>query len=172
MKAAKTAFGIPESHISIEDNSECKDGMNEIWNMQIGEQLVDDFVKKNDIRKIITFDSLGVSSHPNHIAVSNIVTYFFSYIISIVFFLLLLCVCVYKKLFIYFNSSYCRRRHLMLWELETTNVLRKFIGVFDGILSLLTLKKNEKYYLFYFVLFVINDKQINNFISIFPFSQF
>ena len=77
MKAAKTAFGIPESHISIEDNSECKDGMNEIWNMQIGEQLVDDFVKKNDIRKIITFDSLGVSSHPNHIAVSNIVTYFF-----------------------------------------------------------------------------------------------
>jgi len=61
-------FGIPGTHVRIVDHPALQDGMHVDWPVSVVAGLVCDFV--TDIRPtvIVTFDDYGVSGHPNHIA--------------------------------------------------------------------------------------------------------
>jgi len=57
---------------SVVDHPELQDGMDQKWPPHVVAQEVGTFVEAHDnIQTILTFDHLGVSFHPNHIAVST-----------------------------------------------------------------------------------------------------
>ena len=60
-----------ENHCFIDEKERLKDGFNETWNPDIIKDVVIEYSKKIQPDRIITFDELGVSRHPNHIAVNK-----------------------------------------------------------------------------------------------------
>jgi N-acetylglucosaminylphosphatidylinositol deacetylase len=70
--------------------------------------LVDTYIKENKINGIVTFDHKGISGHPNHIA------------------------CYHGISMLRKNPEHAE---VKMYALETVNVLRKFIGVFDAMFS-------------------------------------
>ncbi|KAF9301131.1 N-acetylglucosaminyl-phosphatidylinositol de-N-acetylase [Mortierella antarctica] len=70
------AFGIRESHVTILEREELKDGPKELWDPSLVGDQMNLFAKKHNIETIITFDEKGVSGHTNHIALYVGLTYF------------------------------------------------------------------------------------------------
>ena len=98
-------FGFQRDNIKILNNPNLQDG-DESWDN--GRIIVEihKSVNENDINTIVTFDSRGVSSHPNHKAI-----YF--------------AICENK------NMQKVKGRRLVCYFLETVNILRKYISLFD-----------------------------------------
>jgi len=59
-------LGIPEGRRWILDKVELRDNFTAEWDPQVIADTVRPYVLANDIDVILTFDHLGVSSHPNH----------------------------------------------------------------------------------------------------------
>lgn len=59
------SFDIPSSRVKI---GGYRDGRGEVWDLGAVERDVEEFVCQHDIQAVITFDSYGVSGHPNHIS--------------------------------------------------------------------------------------------------------
>lgn len=108
-------LGIDRKFVTVIENSSLRDGFESIWPAEI----ISDIVLRTYLvlfpDTIITFDKYGVSGHPNHIATHKGV---FDAVKSI-----------HKK-----NTS-----DVKLYELNSTNIIRKFIGVFDIFLSFILL---------------------------------
>lgn len=68
---AAAVLGIPEERVIIIDDDRLQDGMDQHWCSVTINQFVEGFVKKYEISLLITFDSYGVSGHPNHISVHH-----------------------------------------------------------------------------------------------------
>ncbi|KAF8973389.1 hypothetical protein BGZ46_009955 [Entomortierella lignicola] len=69
-------FGIRESHVTVLEREELKDGPNELWDPSLVGDQMNLFAKKHNVEMIITFDERGVSGHTNHIACYVGLTYF------------------------------------------------------------------------------------------------
>ncbi|KAF9404895.1 N-acetylglucosaminyl-phosphatidylinositol de-N-acetylase [Podila epigama] len=69
-------FGIRESHVTILERDELKDGPKELWDPSLVGDQMNLFAKKHGIDTLITFDEKGVSGHTNHIALYVGLTYF------------------------------------------------------------------------------------------------
>ena len=80
--------------------SSFEDNIKKFWNSKNVEKTITNYIKKNKINIIITFDNKGVSYHPNHIS------------------------CYLGILNIENAQIFC---------LETVNIFRKFIGLFDTV---------------------------------------
>jgi N-acetylglucosaminylphosphatidylinositol deacetylase len=52
------------------NNEKLKDSMESIWPKDEIQSIVLKYVKENNIKAIFTFDSYGVSNHPNHKSIS------------------------------------------------------------------------------------------------------
>ncbi|KAL0486020.1 N-acetylglucosaminyl-phosphatidylinositol deacetylase [Acrasis kona] len=96
---------VAPSKVTIVENDKLQDGMKNKWDETLILEFVEAFVKANDIESIITFDPHGISSHPNHINVHNGVKKFIQ-----------------------------KNRNISAWQLITTSLPRKYIGVFDILL--------------------------------------
>ncbi|KAI1316888.1 N-acetylglucosaminyl-phosphatidylinositol de-N-acetylase [Mortierella claussenii] len=74
--ASCKAFGIRESHVTILERDELKDGPKELWDPSLVGDQMNLYAKKHGVETIITFDEKGVSGHTNHIACYVGLTYF------------------------------------------------------------------------------------------------
>ncbi|KAI8140435.1 putative deacetylase LmbE-like domain-containing protein [Fennellomyces sp. T-0311] len=96
-------FGIPPSNVKAIDHPELQDGMREMWSPRLIASLVKEYVTKQKIDTIITFDDYGVSGHPNHIA-------------------------AYKGAKTYAESC---NNGIQLFKLSSIGLARKYIGIGD-----------------------------------------
>ncbi|CAG8649483.1 3937_t:CDS:2, partial [Ambispora leptoticha] len=61
-------FGIDESLVNIEEHPSLQDNPNTSWNTGLIADILKEYVEKNGIDTIISFDEYGISGHLNHIA--------------------------------------------------------------------------------------------------------
>lgn len=59
---------IHHSHLFILHDPRIQDGMQEKWNITICQKYLEEFIYNKSITEVRTFDSKGVSGHPNHIS--------------------------------------------------------------------------------------------------------
>ncbi|GJP35014.1 hypothetical protein CLOM_g19480 [Closterium sp. NIES-68] len=71
LRAAATTLGIAQSCVDVVDHPQLQDGMDQSWPSDVIAGLVSDFVKRHQIKMLLTFDDWGVSGHPNHRAISH-----------------------------------------------------------------------------------------------------
>ncbi|KAL0095170.1 hypothetical protein F4703DRAFT_1766420 [Phycomyces blakesleeanus] len=114
-------LGIQPSHVRVSEHSELQDGMKSVWPTDIIAQLVNNYVSKQSIDTIITFDGYGVSGHPNHIA-------------------------AYEGAKRYIETQ---KGSTKLYTLDSIPLVRKYIGIGDLITSsfqqiMALIKKEEK----------------------------
>ena len=82
--------------------------MDQKWNIMDMAQDIQEIVMKENIQTIITFDRQGISGHPNHINIYNALPMIHT-----------LC------------------PHVSIYSLQTHNIVRKYLHVFDCVLTLL-----------------------------------
>ncbi|KNA24845.1 hypothetical protein SOVF_011980 isoform A [Spinacia oleracea] len=100
---------VPLKQVVILDHPELQDGFGKVWNLTVIAKIVKDSIRSRGINTIITFDRYGVSGHCNHRDV-----YF-----------------GIRKLLI--DSP---QNSIEAWELDSTSILRKYIGPVDIWLSI------------------------------------
>lgn len=132
MKACATFLGVNPERLAVLEDPALQDGMQNQWSAQHIADVVLQYVDTHGIDAVFTFDDYGVSGHPNHIAVFRGV------------------------------REALRRQHercdaaqadaqdedgdlvvvsppkatrVRGWALESTGILRKYIGVLDAALS-------------------------------------
>jgi N-acetylglucosaminylphosphatidylinositol deacetylase len=86
------------------------DGMDKHWDPEEIIKVITKYIEKYQIDCIFTFDKHGVSGHTNHISIRSAVSILKS-----------------SKTPLVSNISY--------WELESTGILRKYIGILDIVFS-------------------------------------
>ena len=59
---------IHPSHLFILHDPRIQDGMEEKWNITLCQEYLERFILSHSITEVRTFDSRGVSGHPNHIS--------------------------------------------------------------------------------------------------------
>jgi len=104
---------ISNDNITIIDHIDLQDGMNNNWSIDIIADIIINNIKNIDT--IITFDNYGISGHPNHIA-------------------------TYKGV-VLAHQRLKDISNVKVLLLTSVNIIRKFLGLFDIILSLI-LSKN------------------------------
>jgi len=109
-------LGFKKQNVYCENNSKLQDGF-VAWDKELVSSIILEKIKNLNINMIITFDESGISSHPNHIAtfegVENLIKT--------------------KRI-----SS-----EIKAYSLLTTNILRKYIGIFDVLFSV----RDEYFYI-------------------------
>lgn len=108
MAAACKVFGVEGIKVTVVDDTALQDGPDTAWSLQLIAHHVGTALARTSADTIITFDDGGVSRHPNHIAVGAGVE-----------------VAVAE-----------RGGRVAPLYLETTSILRKFIGPLDGLVCL------------------------------------
>nr|CCA20083.1 predicted protein putative [Albugo laibachii Nc14] len=102
-------LGIPRENLIIINDPQLEDGMHTKWSPQHIANIIErQFEGENTLQAIFTFDKVGVSSHPNHIAVY----------------------CGVKLFLEKFD-----REKIFGFALKSTNLARKYIGVLDVAIS-------------------------------------
>lgn len=97
--------------ITVVDHRDLQDGFDKPWKHQLLAAFVEDEISKYCIDAVITFDSYGVSGHPNHRDVNKSI-----------------CMLLREN----------RDRDIEAWELISTNIVRKYLGPVDIWLSILS----------------------------------
>jgi len=105
------------NHTKIIDDPKLQDGMQNQWDPKLVSKYVEISVNKHNIEEIITFDEHGVSSHPNHIS-------------------------VYRGV----KELITTHKQLKAYKLQTTNMIRKYIGLGDLFISKLIQQENQRFY--------------------------
>ncbi|CAN0239261.1 unnamed protein product, partial [Ascophyllum nodosum] len=103
-------FGIPEDDVNIIEHPELQDGSAKPWPAEVVATQVREFVQKNSVNSILTFDERGVSGHSDHTSVSRGVALY---------------------LRIRANSSGGGNKPVDAYALEDTWTLRKYMGLLD-----------------------------------------
>jgi N-acetylglucosaminylphosphatidylinositol deacetylase len=96
------------SEIFVVDDPRIPDGMDKLWEVEVLKEIIKQRLAQHNYNGIITFDKKGVSSHLNHISVCFAIQALRS------------------------DEQY---KTIKMFELDTVNTVRKFIGVFDLIFS-------------------------------------
>ncbi|KAI9984787.1 hypothetical protein PInf_006277 [Phytophthora infestans] len=116
LKACATYIGLSTDHVKVLEDPKLQDGMKNQWDVEHIAAIVTDYIVKNQIDAVFTFDDYGVSGHNNHIATHYGV-----------------------KQAIREQQEKCNAakdtRIVRGWALESTNMLRKYAGVLDTALS-------------------------------------
>ncbi|CAG8465086.1 10686_t:CDS:2 [Dentiscutata heterogama] len=71
LEASCTSLGIDVKFVKWLDHRELQDGPKNDWNPELISSIIEEYVEKNGIDVIITFDNKGISGHPNHSAAYN-----------------------------------------------------------------------------------------------------
>ncbi|ORX90931.1 LmbE-like protein [Basidiobolus meristosporus CBS 931.73] len=62
------ALGVKPENVHSLDHPELPDHPTKIWHAAVVAKTVEDYVTKNNINMLLTFDTYGISGHTNHIA--------------------------------------------------------------------------------------------------------
>ncbi|KAG9153629.1 hypothetical protein Leryth_008562 [Lithospermum erythrorhizon] len=100
---------IPPNHVKVLDHPDLQDGFGSTWNSDVLAKIISKEIDMQSIDLIITFDNYGVSGHCNHRDVHQ---------------------GVIRSLH---EES---MRNVEVWELVSTNILRKYSGAIDIWLSI------------------------------------
>lgn len=68
------ALGIPQSNITIIHDDRLVDSLSVTWPMKPVQMIIDQWLQESSIDRLITFDSRGVSGHPNHCSINSSVS--------------------------------------------------------------------------------------------------
>ena len=98
------------SHLEIIDSPGLQDGMDKNWQSAEINQSIIKYIEKYQPNAVFTFDIHGVSRHPNHVAIRRALSF-----IKV----------KYSKIV----------KEIDFWELESTGLIRKYIGMADIIFS-------------------------------------
>ncbi|CAI5745892.1 unnamed protein product [Peronospora destructor] len=137
LKACATYIGLSLEHVQALEDPKLQDGMQNQWDVAHIAVIVAEYVKKNEIDAIFTFDDYGVSGHPNHIA-----TYYG------------------VKQAVSEQQEKCNTptaedgketKVVRGWALESTTLLRKYVGLLDTALSFWLSRQREDERQFVFV---------------------
>ena len=96
--------------LEIVNNKSLEDGMDKFWNKEIVAQVITKTIEKSLPDAIFSFDEFGISMHPNHIAIRNGLAHIKTQ---------------HKDLI----------KEIEFWELKSTGIIRKYIGMLDIIFS-------------------------------------
>lgn len=106
MHAASKVLGFDKT--TVLSDPRFQDGMDETWDPSQVSSTVAEYVEREGIEGVISFDNYGVSGHPNHVSVAMGV-----------------------KLL----RKEAKFKAVKMYSLESVNLLRKFIGPLDILLS-------------------------------------
>eukprot|EP00802_Teleaulax_amphioxeia_P020735 Tamp_21034.p1 GENE.Tamp_21034~~Tamp_21034.p1 ORF type:complete len:314 (+),score=45.02 Tamp_21034:170-1111(+) len=95
---------IPEERLTIIDDPGLQDGPKNVWDTAPISFYLIPYLKRHRIGAIVTFDSHGVSGHPNHIALHDAIRDLAS------------------------KQHNLLPRSIRLWSLESVGLIRKFMG--------------------------------------------
>ena len=112
LKKCAAIYNIASDNIHIVDHIQLQDGMNNIWPIKLISEIISQYINLINPTIILTFDEYGVSNHPNHIATYQGVKY-------------------------YLNNILNDKLNIIGFKLNSKNVFRKFIGLFDIIFTVL-----------------------------------
>ncbi|CAL1535421.1 unnamed protein product, partial [Lymnaea stagnalis] len=96
-------LGIPKQHVQVFDDSSFPDDPKAIWDAKKLLSKILACIKQIQPNHILTFDAKGVSGHPNHIAVSEVII----------------------------SSSFFWLESPQIYQLESISLLRKYLGILD-----------------------------------------
>ncbi|KAK8812206.1 hypothetical protein WA158_007440 [Blastocystis sp. Blastoise] len=107
---AAMSLGIKGDNVEVLDDKNYLDGMKAVWDINKAVKTLSNYIHEHSIDCIFTFDNYGVSGHPNHISCFQI--------------------CVqYLQLM---------KIGIPLYTLQSVSIIRKYIGVFDYMMSLMS----------------------------------
>ncbi|KAL6651627.1 hypothetical protein ACP70R_010552 [Stipagrostis hirtigluma subsp. patula] len=112
---------VPREQVKVLDHPKLQDGFHEKWDHGLLAELTMEQVQLWEIDTIVTFDSYGVSGHPNHQDIHHGI-----------------------RKFLHENGQ----GNIESWELESLNILRKYIGPVDIWLSSLISFSSSKQSIF------------------------
>jgi len=95
--------------VTVVNDTRLQDGMQNEWDTMVIREHVEKYLKAHKIGSVVTFDEMGVSQHPNHLAIHRAM----------------------KEM-----HRSVRRLGIKFFQLETVNFLRKFSGVVDVLPSI------------------------------------
>ncbi|KAG9005307.1 N-acetylglucosaminyl-phosphatidylinositol de-N-acetylase [Tulasnella sp. JGI-2019a] len=102
-KASFEVLGVHADRVRVLDHPKLQDNITAIWEEALVQRVIAEQVEEWEVTDLITFDSGGVSNHPNHISVYN-----------------------GARLLL---SSYDPTKGLRLFKLETVRLTRKYTGI-------------------------------------------
>ncbi|CAM6068737.1 unnamed protein product [Sphagnum tenellum] len=112
MVAACSVLKVPADNVEVLDHPDLQDGFGCHWDQPLILKLLQQAVMTHNIHVILTFDSYGVSGHPNHRSVSAGV----------------------RRLH---HKNGPQGETVRGWELVSTNIMRKFCGPLEMFASVL-----------------------------------
>lgn len=89
------------------------DSPSHTWPAEYIENIVKDYIQKNQITKLITFDHYGISGHKNHIAIYEAVCK------------------LYRSIKVNSLNKESTQPELQIWLLESVSLFRKYLAAFD-----------------------------------------
>jgi N-acetylglucosaminylphosphatidylinositol deacetylase len=107
MVTACSVLKIPAENVDVVDHPALQDGFSSLWDQSLIVNLLKQTVADHNVQVVLTFDSHGISGHPNHRAVHNGVQAF---------------------LLEEGKLANNKRSSVQGWELVSTNMLRKYSG--------------------------------------------
>ncbi|CAJ1935883.1 unnamed protein product [Sphenostylis stenocarpa] len=129
---ACVALKVPMQQLKIINHPDLQDGFDKVWNHSLLAQIIEEQITSCSIDVIITFDSYGVSGHCNHCDVhygvcSSLCPHECDILYSI------------REMSDYGVNKLLHdtlQRDIEVWELVSTNILRKYSGPVDIWLSI------------------------------------
>ncbi|KAI5064955.1 hypothetical protein GOP47_0019650 [Adiantum capillus-veneris] len=128
MLSACCFLKVPTENVDILDDPALQDGQGVIWSASLISEVLERTLTNHNIDTIITFDSYGVSGHPNHTAVHRGVCDF-----------LLDCAKSYKQ------KDLC----VEAWKLESVSIIKKYSGPIYGLWSMWTYRTTSQSHQFF-----------------------
>lgn len=111
-------LGVDTAHVAVIDDPELQDGPRDDWPAERVADLVSEHMRRHRLQRVITFDRLGISHHANHIAVQRGV----------------------RLVAARAGTSNDDQAIIVVYELHSTSLLRRNLGVWDVLPSLLAVE--------------------------------
>ncbi|ETO84620.1 hypothetical protein F444_01494 [Phytophthora nicotianae P1976] len=128
LNACATYIGLSTDHVKVLEDPKLQDGMKNQWDVAHIATIVTEYIEKNEIDAVFTFDDYGVSGHANHIAAYYGV-----------------------KKAIREQQEKCssaddskESKSVRGWALESTNLIRKYVGLLDTAMSFWMSRKGDE----------------------------
>ncbi|KAG2522534.1 hypothetical protein BBI17_005257 [Phytophthora kernoviae] len=117
LRACATYLGLSSDHVQVLEDPKLQDGMESQWDVPHIAAIVAAYVDKHSIDVVFTFDDYGVSGHANHIATHFGVKR------------------ALQQQQERCNAAESDEKIVRGWGLESTSLVRKYVGILDTALS-------------------------------------
>ncbi|KAF5828924.1 putative deacetylase LmbE-like domain-containing protein [Dunaliella salina] len=110
-------LNVPKENVEVIDDPQLQDGLKTVWPEQVIQKQVHLCAVNNNVNKVITFDEKGISSHPNHISAFHGVRAYYAW--------------RSRVSSVQNDAVISSLPPLTVFTLETTSLVRKYMGFLD-----------------------------------------